>query len=89
MLTDYDKELGVRVAPVPAGTVVVYVSRLVHRGSANTGLSTRPNAMFSVLEQRSGTVAPHMLYALLPQYGNTSAGYNVTLSTMCAGAGAV
>ena len=83
VLTDYDKILGVRVAPVPAGTVVVYVSRLVHRGSANTGLRTRPNAMFSVLEQRAGTVAPHMLYALLPQYGNTSVGYNVTLSTLC------
>ena len=95
MVGDYPHELGVRVA-VPKGSVVMYTSRLSHRGLANTTDRSRPNFMFSLFEEVRGE-GDHLeeipkelelAEAILPEYGSAKKGFHISvpqLLEMCDG----
>jgi tetratricopeptide (TPR) repeat protein len=80
---DHPPELGVRL-PMPAGSIIVYTSRLVHRGSAHSDPAAGPRhtLMLSVALDTDAVPAPATRqYALLPRYGDAHGGFRVAMST--------
>ena len=54
---------------VPAGSVVLYDARTMHRGSGSTSSLTRPTIYFSLVENKPDKVLPDgPTYSLFPGY---------------------
>lgn len=70
---------------VPAGSVVIYDSRLLHRGAENTSPCPRPSLYFSFMS-RSGAPPKGPTYSLHPQYTRRAGGREISLADVVDGA---